>query len=879
MRRISSLALAIVALATSVAVARAQDPAPPALRLPEGARPLGYVLTLTIVPGQDKVAGEMVIDVSLDRPHAVVWLNADALTVIRATSAAPAARARVIAGHDQFVGLAWDPPLPAGRHRLTLVYEAEQSKNSTRGIFTLEEGGAWYAMTHFEPTSARRAFPCFDEPGYKVPWQITLNVPRGAVALSNTFVAEERDGEEGMKRVRFRTTRPLPSYLIAFAVGPWETVGAGRLGLRPTPMRVVTPRGRKADAAFAASAFPALFGEAERWFGIAHPFEKLDHIAIPLTVRFAMENAGLITYGMPTLLAKRGDVSARFRHQAANLGAHEIAHQWFGNLVSPAWWDDLWLNESFATWFAEKIVDRWQPSYERGAARVHDRADAIAEDALASARRIREPIVAHGDIRNAFDSITYQKGATVVGMFENWIGERPFQRGVQAFLKSRRDGNATATDFLDALAKASRLPVTPAFASFLDQNGVPQVAVDLDCSVAGKPVLKLTQARHRPVGAASGSPSRWQIPICVRYWDGAAERRTCTLLSEPMATLPLRGACPSYVFANPGGRGYYLPEYRGDLLERLARHRDALSVPETASLVYDLRALLRAGAVDAGVALDWLRATAMSRDRHVLLAAIDLAQFVRDTLVGEAEQAKFAELVRDVFGQRMRALGLVSRPGESDDDALLRRSLVRFAAPFDPASAGEARRLSLAWLDDRSAIEAGLVDAVLQVAALDADAAFFEALEREARRTSDRLDRSHLLMALLSFREPSLSQRGLNLLLDPGFDIREIGDAWWAAQYTAPPRRADHAFVEANLDGLAARVQRDTPGGWPSHAARLCSDADRDQVAAFWRDRIGRYAGGAHVLAQSLEAIMLCARLREAQQPGLRVYLSRSGGN
>ena len=263
--------------------------------------------------------------------------------------------------------LAFEPALPAGRHHLTLAFEAEQSRNSTRGIFALQDGDAWYAMTQFEPDSARRAFPCFDEPGFKVPWQLTLRVPRPQVALSNTPIVAQTDLADGMKAVRFAETRPLPSYLVAFAVGRWQPVDLGRVGMKPTPMGIVAPQGRAADASFVARAYPQIFALLENWFGIPYPYEKLDQIAIPLTVAFAMENVGMITYGATNLLAKPDAATPRFRHGAANIGAHEMAHQWFGNLVTTQWWDDIWLNEAFATWFAAKMVDQWQPDYERGA--------------------------------------------------------------------------------------------------------------------------------------------------------------------------------------------------------------------------------------------------------------------------------------------------------------------------------------------------------------------------------------------------------------------------------------------------------------------------------------------------------------------------------
>ena len=213
---------------------------PPALRIPAGARPTHYALTLTVVPGEPKAPGEIAIDVELERPHTVLWLNADSLNVTRADVEAEQTRVSVLSGHEQFVGLLFDPALPAGKHRVKIAFEAEQSRNSTRGIFTLDDNGAWYTMTQFEPLSARRAFPCFDEPGFKVPWQLTLRVPRGLVAVSNTRLESEMSSDDGFTTVRFAETRPLPSYLVAFAVGPWEFVDLGEVGAKPTPTRTAT---------------------------------------------------------------------------------------------------------------------------------------------------------------------------------------------------------------------------------------------------------------------------------------------------------------------------------------------------------------------------------------------------------------------------------------------------------------------------------------------------------------------------------------------------------------------------------------------------------------------------------------------------------------
>ncbi len=612
----------------------------------------------------------------------------------------------------------------------------------------------------------------------------------------------------------------------------------------------------------------------EHWFDIPHAYPKLDQIAIPLTVGFAMENVGLITYGAPALLAKPDAATPRFRHSAASIGAHEMSHQWFGNLVTTAWWDDIWLNEAFATWLAAKMVDRWQPDYEHGAARSAERAEAIAEDMLTSARRIREPIASRGDIFNAFDSITYQKGATVIDMFEGWMGEEAFRRGVRRYLETRRDGNATAEDFLGALGAASNRPVAPAFSTFLDQNGVPEVEITLQCAANGAK-LALSQRRLAPLGAAQSADQRWQIPVCARYGNGAKTRQSCTLLADKSATLALEGSCPKFVVANADGRGYYVADYRNGLLARLAANRNFLSPSEYAGVLYDLRALVRAGSLSAVQALEWVRAAGGSRDRHVLEAAIELATFVRDTLVDDADRAQFSAFVREVFGDRARRLGYSPRRNESDDDQLVRRSLIRFVAPEDPKLAAQARRLAMAWIANRKAIDPGMADSVLLIAAQTGDATILEALLAEAKATSDSLDRRNLMVALLAFSDPTLARRGLGILLDPAFDIRESTTALYFSSKSIPPRRDTHDFIAANFEPLAKRVSRDTPGYWPQHAAGLCSEKDRADVEAFWRGRIAKYEGGERTLNQALEQIHLCAGLRAAQEPAVAAFLAK----
>ena len=865
--------LGLVACGFAVAQAPAHEGTPPTLRLPPDARPTHYALTMTIVPGEAKAPGEISIDVALDRPHSTVWLNAVALTVSRVLVDGIEAHPRIDDRTDQFVGLAFDPPLSAGPHRLTLAFEAQQNANSARGLFTVEDGGAHYTLTQFEATAARRAFPCFDDPALKTPWQVTLRVPRDVTAVANAPVVAEKDIGDGMKEVRFAETKPLPSYLVAFAVGPFDIVDAGDVGPARTSLRIIVARGHARDAEFAAHALPQLLQEEERWFGIEYPFAKLDHLAIPLSVRFAMENAGLITYGAPILLAPRA-ATAPFRHGLANVAAHEMAHQWFGDLVTMAWWDDIWLNEAFANWFANKMVDAWQSGYEHGAAHVRERADAIETDSLPSARRIRQPIETRGDIVNAFDSITYRKGATVIGMFEGWLGEDAFRRGVLGYLTAHRYASATADDFLGALSAASAKPVAPAFATFLEQNGVPQMRVDLDCSA--KPAqLGLAQHRHVPAGVPPG-PQHWDIPVCVRYGSADATRESCTLMTAPAAKLELEGACPTFVFANAGARGYYIPDYSPSLLADLRSQRRALTTPELASVVYDMRPLLRAGAVDVAHALDWVRIGAAADERSVVAAALEVARFIRNDTIAPKTRPRFDRFVQHVFGPRARVLGFVGKRGETDDDALLRRELLRLAAAGDPVLARKARALAMAWIIDRQAVDPAVADTALFVAAQNGDARLFDAMMDALRTSTDGLDRRNLMVALMSFRDPPLVRRALGMLLDPTLDVRDVTTALGIATGSAPPSREPYDFIVAHFDALAGRVDRDAPATWPYYAAALCSSGDRAAVEAFWRPRVDRYAGAERNLAKTLEAIDACTRLREREAANVDAYLARS---
>ncbi|TQF12306.1 M1 family metallopeptidase [Myxococcus llanfairpwllgwyngyllgogerychwyrndrobwllllantysiliogogogochensis] len=855
---------------------------PPGLRLDWHARPTRQTVTLELDPRQETFRGTVDVELSLSEPTRALWLHASELTVsqshFRVGDTRVSAEALPV-GEDL---LAFIPrePLQPGPVTLHVEYTGRAYDKEDSGVFREQDNGHWYAMTQFQPLYARRAFPCFDEPAFKIPWVLTLRVRTEDSAFANTPVRAEEAGTDGWKTVRFQMTPPLPTYLVAFAVGPFEAVDAGRAGQNGVPVRIVVPKGRAAETTWAASVTPPLLAELETWFGTPYPYPKLDVLAVPGLLGGAMEHPGLVTFGAPLVLAEPGKDTVWRQRGFAETQAHELAHQWFGNLVTPAWWDDLWLNESFADWLAFKVVKRWRPEWRGDIRRVEARGHAMREDWLVTARSIRQPIEAPGDIHSAFDGITYGKGAAVLAMFESWVGADTFQRGVRHYLQAHARGTATTEDFFQALSLAAGRDVAPVFSSFLDQPGVPLVAMTLQCPKEGAPRLALEQRRYLPLGARDAAGSRpWQVPLCVRYAVGAKEGRVCTVLTEPTGTLELTEAkgCPDWVHPNADARGYYHALLRGDGLERLTRQGGRqLTIPERLVLMADAQALLSSGELDVSQALT-LVARLSEGGSDLVNSAAGVVGSVHTDLVPNALRPHRARFVRGLFGNRARSVGFVSRPGESEDLRLMRPTLMWMAATEgeDPKLRAEARRLTLRWLEDRTALPPEDAATVLQSAAVAGDAALHQRLRDAARAAATEQERGLLFGALGSFRDAALARASLELLLDAKVDTREALAILFGQLSEAHTREVAFGFLREHFDTLRERLPRDLSTWLLSGGGFFCDAEHREEVARFFGPRARDFEGGERALAQSLERVDQCIAQREALRPGLTRFLAR----
>ena len=870
------------------------------MRLGQTVQPRAYALALTIDPAQPHHSGSVDIDVQLAQPSNQIRLHAKGLQIQQAWAEVGPRKlpARVQPLDASSITLHWPRPLPAGPARLSLQFSGTLQAQEVYGLFRQQEAGRWYAITQFEPAGARLAFPLLDEPGWKVPWALSLTVPDDQQAFANMPLAAQMPARPGWKTLRFETTPPLPAYLLAFAVGPFEVVDAGLSSPLPaadagpsphsaTPMRIIVPAGRTADAAYAAASTGAIVRRLEAYFDQPHPYPKLDSLVVPVTVGFdAMENAGLITYASTVLLAAPGQQTPRFERDYTAIAAHELAHQWFGNLVTPAWWDDIWLNESFASWLGDRITADLQPGWGWDSAAVAARRDAMRTDRLLSSRRMAEPVHSDDDLASIWDSISYQKGQSVLAMFEQWLGPDRFRAGVRRYIGRHAWGSATAADFSAALAVDD--PTLPdALRSFTHQAGIPRVAVRLLCG-DGPPRLHLRQSRLVALGSAgpaSAPAPLWQVPMLIRTPGGS----TGLLLATPEAVHPLPDSdCPAWVQANAGGLGYYRPVYAPGALAALLA-RPELPVAERLAALDDAQGLSEAGDLPLAELLALAESQAGHPDRRVVEQVTALLSAAQRLLVpdgpaandqtaggqasegqGSDGQSAAARRWQRALGARARALGWQPQPQDSDEQALLRGHLVPLLADLGQDSALRAQALAAtqAWLADRASLPAALRAPVLQAAALAGDAALFDALLAAVLASGDRAERADLLNALGHFRRADSAARARALLLDSRIDIRESRGPLMRAQAAHAQTRADLlGFVRDQHAALARRLASDEPARLPGPFSRACSVDEAARIEAVFAAHSTRYPGGQRALAQALESVRLCAAWRSAAGP------------
>jgi Peptidase family M1 domain/ERAP1-like C-terminal domain/Peptidase M1 N-terminal domain len=871
----------------SIVPAPEEGESPPALQLPRDVRPARYTLDLEVVPERERFSGRVEIEITLERSRTVVWLHGRGLDVTSA-EVIPAGGVAMAARFEQVndLGLArLVLPSPVGPGQATLRFTWTAQFRQQVGLFRTNVGTDWYAATQFEAIGARRAFPAFDEPFFKVPFQVSLTVPERMVAVTNATESVRAPAGPGLERIVFQPTPPLPTYLLFIGVGPFDVVEAPvpRSGVRswPLPVRGLAPRGRGSELAWSLEISRTLLLELERYFGIPFPYEKLDHVAVADLGAWAMENAGAIAYQPRFFLAPTFGTSEETRQTIARLAAHEMAHQWFGDLVTPGWWTEIWLNESFATWMAIRVTARVAPSWRTELRLVRGAGEAMATDGLATTGAVREPLGRMADVGGQFDPLRYDKGAAVLAMLERWLGEDRFRKGIRRYIVKNAHGIVSTTDLLAELSLETGQDVGAVASTFLDQPGVPLLDVRVACDATGAR-LDLSQSRWLPRGSQARRDAAWQIPVCVRYHARGAVRERCELLATTTGVMPLPEGCPAWVMPNAGGAGYYqwvLPP--GDLARLLARGLKHLGAAEKISLAMAVDGARLAGNLPYASALGAMAVLARDPDTEVARFPIAFLTEARENLVPDAAVPDVEKVTRALYRPAFAKMGWAPLPGEAPDVTTFRgevaEALVRTGR--DPAVVKRAavrgeRLLGPAGgkIDPKAVAPDLIAPAVMAAIRVDG-ARTFDALLARFDEASPTL-RPALLRALGTAEGPVLGPRAVELWRE-----RSLGEFdRYSTLSDLINQRATRgmalAAVEAHVDEMLTGLNS-AQAIFPSLLRGACSAEQAQRIQALLAPRLERWPGMRQPLDQSLEMIRSCAARRAADaEPAAQAFKS-----
>ncbi len=876
-RRLASLlSLFVASVATQADDAAnalfAVDP----LRLTHEVVPVAQSVELNLDPAKDDFTGRAVIDLFAQVPFSSFRLHAEGpvfttATLTSADGEVTTLTAIVTDATHNLVTLTAPASLGLGNYKLTIDFTAKYHHDGL-GLYKTVSRGDTYLFSQFEDKHARKCFPCWDEPSFKINWVLTITLPAALEVVSNAPVAiETRQGEA--KTIAFGRTAPMPSYLVALAVGPFEYVPVPGLSV---PGRIVTPKGQAALGAEAARLAPPLLSRLEEYFGIPYPYAKLDQIAVPEYVYGAMENAGFITYTDRLLLMDPEKPSFSQRRRLASVMAHEMSHMWFGDLVTMAWWDDLWLNESFADWMCARIVEHQFPAFRIQLTESREIKGAMRSDALPSITAIRRKVTADSDLAQLVDELTYSKGKGILNMVENWIGPAKFRATMRTYFLKHSWGNTTSDDLWAAFSANSGDNITSMLSAFINKPGVPLVSLALESD--GK--LRLSQRRFHNLGDPQ-LPGQWQIPVVLSWGKGGEVHRERVLLKETTQVADLPGlATADWIHPNADEAGYYRWNLSPELNARLAGKAAALKPIERVGLLDNTSALFNAGLIDGTDYLAYVTAFGRDPDPDVNTSVINSVGGLRETFITPASRPAYNAYRTAILRPILDRIGLQPGAGEPVYYGPLRNSLYA-ALGYEAADAiviAECRRLAALFLQDPKLVDPALRGTAVSVTAYHGDAAFFATLQAAFEKAQTPIVRSATLNALGDFHDPVLAEKALAYSLTPAVNSTEFLGVLLSVSGNPDLRALATDWTIAHYDAIAAKAP-------PEYTARLINVAAGGDPELFnkLRDFLlapGRKTEFAEInITKASERLNLRLRLRAKEQANVVKFLSSYPGN
>ena len=849
-------------------------------KLPKTVIPVHYAIELTPDLRKLTLAGAETVDIEVGEPTAKVTLNAVNMALASAGVDDDAQRAEVsLDAATETATLSFSAPLAAGAHRLRMFFSA-RINSFGRGLFYTDyptgQGTKRMISSQLEPADARRIFPCWDEPAFKATFALTVTVPKAFLAVGNMPVEREDQAAGDLKRVAFAPTPKMSSYLFVLSAGELERITADADG---TMVGVVTTAGKSENGRFALENAVKLLAFYNDYFGVKYPLPKLDLIAVPGGFGGAMENWGGITFFESRLLFDPSSNPDSARRGIFSVIAHEMAHQWFGDLVTMGWWDNLWLNEGFASWMQEKAAEHFYPQWKTWLNGYGQKQYAMALDALRTSHPIQQPVADQSEAMVAFDAITYNKGQAFIRMLENYLGESAFRDGIRRYMAAHAYGNTTTADLWQALEAAAGKPVTAIAASFTEQDGVPLVIAETNCSGDDQRVT-LRQERFAIVpvrsftgnGEVGGLPARrWQVPIAIG--EVGTARPPQILLLDGSAEIA-GGTCGEAIKVNLGDIGYYRVEYGPIARAVLAKSLPRMAVEDRLNFMVDSWGLVQAGRAKPSSYFGAVDQLASTDHRAVWDQVINTFTALDFLAHGRAERPALQRYARAKLRPVFDRLGWDGSGSADDADTLLRVRLISVLGAFGDADiATEAKRRFKGFLQDPNSLPSALREAVSYVVGHSADRESYEALLALARNSTTTDERLRYYFAAASARDSALARDTLALTLTDELPNTIITGLINTVASSGEQGDLAWDFVQKNFDALTAKLGpsfRDlfianfmTNFSDEAHAAELLHFAPAQATS-----------GGRVMTARALETMAIAADLKARALPQIAAWIS-----
>jgi len=874
-----------------------------AQRLPTNVIPESYDLTFTPNLENATFSGEETIHVRLLKPAKTITLNSAEIEFqeVKITSGSFHLTTPVTTDEksDQ-VTFTVPVELPARDYDIRIRFTGILN-DKLRGFYLSQTPKRRYAVTQFESTDARRAFPCFDEPAYKAVYNIKLVIDKGDTAISNGKIISDTPGPGAEKHtLTFSPSPKMSTYLVAMMVGDFVCKVGAADGI---PIRVCTVPGKENLVGWALTSAENILKFYNTYYYTKYPFQKLDIIAFPDFAAGAMENVAAITYRETDLLIDDKTAPLDAHENVTSVLAHEMAHQWFGDFVTMKWWDDIWLNEGFATWMAWKPMEAWKPEWHSAQDEIGQTDGALATDSISSIRPIRSNASTPAEIDALFDGIAYEKAASVLRMVEAHVGKDLYRKGVNEYLQAHAYGNATAEDFWSTIAKTSGKPVDKIMASFIDQPGAPVITVRSACS-GGVTKVTLTQERffsdHGPgyVSTTTDKEQVWQIPVALRA--ARSKNSVYKILSAHEQTFDMPGCAP-WVFANAGGRGYYRAEYGADAFGKMTTEMEtSFSPEERIHFLGDAWAMVRTGRVSVGDYLNAVLSVASDRNRAVIGEAIGLIPRIHDEVAAPADRPAFEAWVRKFLEPIANDLGKDSPPrrpwseippagtkipampgmpvqDEGAERAALRTDVLNMLTAYgkDPALLQKTFDTVDAYMKDPASVDSELAQAALRTIAKTGDAALYDRYMAHMKSARTPEEYYSYFYALSAFRDPALTKRTFEFVLSPEVrnqDLNLIG-ALFNSDETQP---VAWDLLKLHFKELQTKAGADIGGGgggFVGVAAQFCDAKMRDESQVFFASQ--HIPGTERPLRNARDRVNACIALKTLQQANLSAYLKK----